>query len=126
MSVLVSNRRVFPPLSLRSALTRGLVIATAILPLLGSSRPSAAQTAAAPAEPEPPFIVGLEPSVRPTWAPRITVFQKNEEWYRHALTGVSTPYPPSLRFLEDQGAWWTPFTHPGMTVPYDLRGWHGG
>jgi hypothetical protein len=81
--------------------------------------------AAAAAAPEPPFIVGLEPSVRPPWAPRITVVQKSDEWYRRALTGISTPYPPSLRFLEDQGAWWTPFTHPGMTAPYDIRDWHG-
>lgn len=43
-----------------------------------------------------------------------------------ALTGVEPPYPASLRFLEDQGAWHTPFIHPGMTGPYDIRRWHGG
>lgn len=43
-----------------------------------------------------------------------------------ALTGGEPPYPASLRFLEDQGAWHTPFTHPGMTGPYDIRRWHGG
>jgi hypothetical protein len=125
MSVWVSNRWVFSPLSLRCARTRSLVIATTILPLLASSRPSVAQTAAAVAAAEPLFIAGTEPGVRPPWAPRITVFQKNEEWYRRALTRISPPYPPSLRFLEDQGAWYTPFTHPGMTAPYDIRHWHG-
>jgi len=124
MSVIASGRRVFLPLSLRCALTWGLVIATTALPLV-SSRPSAAQTAVAEAAPGPPFIAGTEPSVRPPWAPRIMVFQKTEEWYRVALTGISPPYPPSLRFLEDQGPWYTPFTHPGMTAPYDIRHWHG-
>ena len=27
-------------------------------------------------------------------------------------------------FLEDQGNWYTPFNHPGMTGRYDIRGWH--
>ncbi|OYX43944.1 MAG: hypothetical protein B7Z02_07110 [Rhodobacterales bacterium 32-67-9] len=26
-----------------------------------------------------------------------------------------------LKFLEDQGAWYTPFTRPGMTGPYKIR-----
>jgi hypothetical protein len=37
---------------------------------------------------------------------------------------VSQPYPASLRFLEDQGNWYTPFNRPGMLPPYDIRGWH--
>jgi hypothetical protein len=40
------------------------------------------------------------------------------------LHGVSSPIPESLKFLNDQGAWFNPFTRPGMTGPYDLRGWH--
>jgi hypothetical protein len=43
---------------------------------------------------------------------------------KQALHGVSSPFPESLKFLNDQGRWFTPFTHPGMTGPYDLRGWH--
>lgn len=70
------------------------------------------------------FIAGVEPSVRPEGAPVITEMAKDAAWYSLALTGVSQPYPASLRFLEDQGAWFTPFIHPGMTGPYDIRSWH--
>jgi hypothetical protein len=41
-----------------------------------------------------------------------------------ALHGVSEPLPASLKFLDDQGGWFNPFTHPGMLPPYDPRGWH--
>ncbi len=70
-------------------------------------------------------IAGVEPSVRPAGAPVITIYRKDTAWYRHALTGVVPPYPSSLRFLEYQGAWHTPFVRPGMTGPYDIRNWHG-
>ena len=70
-------------------------------------------------------IAGLTPYERPAGAPVIAEFVKSGDWYEHALTGVSRPYPRSLRFLEDQGAWYTPFIHPGMTGAYDLRHWHG-
>jgi hypothetical protein len=73
---------------------------------------------------DPLFIAGLTPDRRPQLAPLVTVFEKNREWYRRALTGISAPYPQSLRFLEDQGAWDTPFDHAGMTRPYDIRNWH--
>lgn len=72
------------------------------------------------------FIAGLAPSVRPAGAPVITEMHKDAAWYARALTGVTEPFPASLRFLEDQGAWFTPFTHPGMPAPYDIRGWHSG
>ena len=71
-------------------------------------------------------IAGVRPWERPAGAPVITTFKKSPEWYAHALTGISKPYPASLRFLEDQGAWYTPFNQPGMLPPYDLRGWHTG
>jgi hypothetical protein len=70
-------------------------------------------------------VAGLEPSVRPAGAPVITSYPKYAAWYRHALTGVVKPYPASLRFLESQGPWHTPFVRPGMTGPYDIRNWHG-
>ncbi|NWG40130.1 MAG: hypothetical protein HXY27_09255 [Hydrogenophilaceae bacterium] len=70
-------------------------------------------------------IAGLDPSVRPAGAPVITSYPKYAAWYRHALTGVVKPYPASLRFLESQGPWHTPFVRPGMTGPYDIRNWHG-
>lgn len=75
---------------------------------------------------EGPVIAGLTPSERPAGAPVMTEMVKDANWYANALVGVEPPYPASLRFLEDQGAWHTPFTHPGMTGPYDIRRWHGG
>jgi len=69
-------------------------------------------------------VAGVDPHQRPANAPVITEVQKDHAWYMRALTGVSEPYPASLRFLEDQGNWYTPFNHPGMTEPYDIRNWH--
>jgi hypothetical protein len=71
------------------------------------------------------FIAGTEPSLRPVGAPVLTTFSKNAAWYSNALHGIEAPpYPFSLRFLEDQGAWYTPFNRPGLTGPYDIRNWH--
>lgn len=72
------------------------------------------------------FISGVHPAERPQGAPVITQLTKDAPWYARALTGIEPPYPASLRFLEDQGAWYTPFIHPGMTGPYDIRNWHQG
>ncbi len=71
-----------------------------------------------------PAVAGVEPSRRPEGAPVQTATVKDAAWYRQALAGVSRPYPASLRFLEDQGGWHTPFNRPGMTGPYDIRNWH--
>lgn len=70
-------------------------------------------------------IAGTQPFQRPAGGPVIREVQRPQGWYTRALTGVSQPYPSSLRFLEDQGNWYTPFIHPGMTGRYDIRGWHG-
>lgn len=70
------------------------------------------------------YIAGTNPAERPANAPTITEVQKDATWYASALQGVSQPYPASLRFLENQGNWFSPFTHAGMPPPYDLRGWH--
>jgi hypothetical protein len=67
-------------------------------------------------------IAGFAPFQRPANAPVQTVSPVLDA--RQALRGVSSPIPDSLDFLKDQGSWFTPFTHPGMTGPYDLRGWH--
>jgi hypothetical protein len=69
-------------------------------------------------------VAGVSPWQRPAGAPVMTQFEKDASWYSQALHGVTRPYPPSLRFLEDQGAWHTPFNRPGMPPPYDLRGWY--
>ncbi len=76
------------------------------------------------AQGSPVYIAGTQPDRRPAKAPVITQMKKGDAWYARALTGLSEPYPASFRFLEDQGAWFTPFNHPGMTGRYDLRGWH--
>lgn len=70
-------------------------------------------------------IAGSNPSQRPADAPVITAFAKTGAWYVFALRGVIPPYPMSLRFLESQGAWFSPFLHAGMSGPYDIRGLHG-
>lgn len=67
-------------------------------------------------------VAGLAPFQRPANAPVQTASPALDA--RQALHGVSSPIPDSLKFLNDQGGWFNPFTHPGMTGPYDLRGWH--
>jgi hypothetical protein len=69
-------------------------------------------------------VAGLAPQQRPEGAPVVLEVRKEPGWYGRALTGISRPYPYSLRFLEDQGNWYTPFIHPGMIRRYDIRGWH--
>ena len=88
---------------------------------IGMAGVAAAETAA-----ETGRVAGLALWERPAGAPVITEMAKTADCYARALTGVEPPYPASLRFLEDQGAWHTPFIHPGMTGPYDIRHWHGG
>lgn len=68
-------------------------------------------------------IAGTHPDSRPAGAPLIKSLKKDSTWWSKARSGVTTPYPPSLRFLESQGAWYSPFVHPGMASPYDLRHW---
>jgi hypothetical protein len=81
---------------------------------------SAIAVHAAPAFSYP--VAGLAPFQRPANAPVQTASPALSP--RQALHGVSSPIPDSLKFLNDQGGWFNPFTHPGMTGPYDLRGWH--
>jgi hypothetical protein len=76
----------------------------------------------AEADASPP-IAGLQPDRRPM-APVITDVARSESWYARAFTGVEQPYPWSLRFVNEQGNWHNPFMTPGMTGPYDIRGWH--
>ena len=70
------------------------------------------------------FVAGTVPGQRPQGAPTLTQFEKPDGWYSRSLTGLQRPFPQSFRFLEDQQGWYTPFNHPGMTGPYDIRGWH--
>lgn len=69
-------------------------------------------------------IAGVTPDQRPAGAPVILEFVKPKGWEQQFTYGVTAPYPASLSWRADQGAWFTPFNHPGMTGRYDLRGWH--
>jgi len=71
------------------------------------------------------YVAGIAPDARPAHAPMQTQYGKSKEWYCRALTGIAQPYPNSLRFLDDQGGWYSPFIVAGMTGPYDIRNWHG-
>jgi hypothetical protein len=67
-------------------------------------------------------VAGLEPDHRPAGAPVVTTAPAPGPGTLH---GVIPPVPESVsKFLHDQGNWYTPFTRPGMPVPYDIRGWH--
>ncbi len=70
------------------------------------------------------FVSGIRPDERPAGAARVADEPHPRSWYVAALTGLAPPYPRSLYFLDVQGNWYTPFTVPGMTGPYDIRGWH--
>ena len=78
----------------------------------------------APAEQSGYPVAGTTPWQRPAGAPTIEWVHHDRSWYQRALTGISPPYPRSLYFLDNQGNWYTPFNHPGMLPPYDIRGWH--
>ena len=69
-------------------------------------------------------VAGETPWQRPEGAPVIEWVQHDQAWYQQGLTGITPPYPRSLYFMDNQGNWYTPFTRPGMTGPYDLRRWH--
>lgn len=70
------------------------------------------------------LIAGVNPAERPANAPVITEVSQVPQRHTDALAGVTEPYPESLQFLDDQGHWFTPFSHPGMVGPYDIRDWH--
>ncbi len=70
------------------------------------------------------FIGGTTPDRRPESAPRLQTSEKSPQWYASALRGVEKPYPPTLKFLDDQGGWYSPFIRPGMPGRYDIRGLH--
>ncbi len=73
---------------------------------------------------EPLVVGGAFPDRRPEGAPVITASVRDPAWYARALRGILPPFPESLEFLDDQGAWYTPFDRPGAPGRYDLRDWH--
>lgn len=67
-------------------------------------------------------VAGLNPSKRPVGAP---VLASAPEISSIALSGLALPVPATITtWLQDQGAWYSPFTHPGIPGRYDLRQWH--
>lgn len=92
-----------------------IVAATAVL--LASTSVFAQQS-------QQPPIAGTTPDRRPEGAPVVQESGLTMFGLAMALRGISQPIPPNLDFLDDQGAWFTPFTHPGMTGRYDIRGMH--
>lgn len=107
------------------------VAASSSAPAAGS--PGAGVAVPPPVKPAEPWVPipgvrvvgGRVPSQRPVEAPPQPAQPfKNDQWYRRAVVGVERPYPSSFQFLDDQESWYTPFTHPGMTGPYDIRNWH--
>lgn len=73
---------------------------------------------------DPAFVAGTKPDRRPEGAPVVSTKGLSEKERAVALKGVSQPYPPSLKWLDNQGYWYTPFSHPGMPGPYDIRNLH--
>ena len=103
--------------SMRMAECCRMAVAMAVLVSLGAWPVSSTAD-------EPYPVAGLTPGARPKGAPTVTVFERPPEWRAKALKGVSEPYPAGLGFLDNQGAWYTPFNRAGMPGPYDLRGLH--
>jgi hypothetical protein len=69
-------------------------------------------------------VAGSTPQQRPRGTPVIKDAPASSERRMAALAGISEPVPASLKFLNDQGAWYTPFDQPGMPGYYDIRQWH--
>jgi len=89
--------------------------------LLFASVPVVAQGASNATSSYP--VAGVHPDQRPEGAPVIREVQRTKDWEKRFYKGISKPYPPHLG-AADQGMWYSPFSRPGMTGPYDLRGWH--
>lgn len=114
--------------TMHKAALRGALILTHVLLAHALLAPAgaalAADRTANDSAQAPSFVAGTAPSMRRPDAPALSAVAKDARWYQSALSGVDSPYPTSLKFLDDQGNWYTPFTQPGMTGRYDLRRWH--
>jgi len=70
------------------------------------------------------FVAGSAPAQRPANAPTIKEFQISPEALGKRLHGITDPLPPNVVNAALAGPWFMPLAHPGMTGPYDIRGWH--
>ncbi len=95
-------------------MTRISLIALALVAAAGGS------WAQAPAG----FVAGLHPDRRPDNAPQITQQTTSPEALARDLRGIEGQPPGNVETIAATGAWWVPLRGPGMTPPYDPRGWH--
>ena len=59
-------------------------------------------------------VAGLTPYERPAGAPLIKTLARTPEQTARLTAGVAQPLPLGIEWLKDQGAWYNPFTRPGM------------
>ena len=71
------------------------------------------------------YVAGVHPHQRPDGAPRLTEDVRTPEQLKRELHGVEKPVPGNVESIAATGNWWVPLRQPGMTKPYDPRGWHG-
>ena len=69
-------------------------------------------------------IAGFRPDMRPAGYPVVVRFEGLEGWKEQAVRGLGQPVV-GVKFLDDQGAWYTPFNRANLLGRYDLRGLHG-
>lgn len=72
----------------------------------------------------PGYIAGLVPDQRPAGAPVKADSPRTPEQMARYLRGVEGAPPGNVSQIVGTGDWWVPMRQPGMTAPYDLRGWH--
>lgn len=113
----------YPPL-LPRRLRRGAPLATPLLATLLASFLAIVPSSLLQAAETTPLVAGLTPYERPAGAPAIRTLARASEWTRQATRGIAAPLPSGLKFVADQGAWYTPFTEPGMPGYYDIRNLH--
>jgi hypothetical protein len=83
-----------------------------------------AATAGASWAQAPGFVAGLHSDRRPDNAPQITQQTTSPETLARDLRGIEGTPPGNVESIVATGAWWVPMRGPGMTPPYDPRGWH--
>jgi len=72
------------------------------------------------------YVAGLHPDRRPDIAPRLSeAAARTPDQLERVLHGIDKPVPGNVESIATTGNWWVPLRQPGMTGPYDLRGWHG-
>ncbi len=72
----------------------------------------------------PGFVAGVHPDRRPDNAPQISQQATSPETLSRHLRGIDGPAPGNVETIAATGNWWVPLRGPGMTPPYDPRGWH--